>query len=108
MITLENNYDEIEKIIYEEGLRIIAVHIHADLDMMLIVLNNKRTLQRSLSYTDRLKNASTDELTNYQLIAKGVGIHWPDIDEDLSLKGFLQEEMTQSLFSFVGNVTTKS
>ena len=97
MTTSQNRYDELEKIIYEEGIRIKAVHVHEDMDMMLIVLNNKRILQRSLGYTDRLKNASTKELRNYRLIAKGVGIHWPDLDEDLSLKGFLQEEVTQSI-----------
>jgi len=97
MTTLENNYDELEKIIFEEGLRIKAVHVHKDLDMMLIVLNNKVILQRPLSYTKRLKNASLEQLTNYRLISKGVGIHWPDIDEDVSLKGFLKEEVTQSI-----------
>jgi len=97
MTTLENKYDELEEIIYKEGLRIRAVHFHKDLDMMLIVLNNKRTLQRPLSYTKRLKKASLAELNNYRLIAKGVGIHWPDLDEDLSLKGFLREEITHSI-----------
>ena len=97
MTISENKYDELEKIIYEEGLRIKAVHIHQDLNMMLFVLSNKKTIQRSLDYTEKLKNASPSELKNYKLIAKGVGIHWPDLDEDLSLKGFLKEEVTQSI-----------
>jgi len=33
------------------------------------------------------------QLKNYELISNGTGIHWPDIDEDLSLKGFLQDEI---------------
>jgi hypothetical protein len=31
------------------------------------------------------------ELLNYRLIANGTGIHWPLLDEDVSLKGFLQQ-----------------
>jgi len=36
-------------------------------------------------------------LNNYRLIGKGAGIHWPDVDEDLSLKGFLKEEIDRSI-----------
>lgn len=97
MTISENIYDELEKIIYEEGLRIKAVHIHEDLNMMLIVLSNKKTIQRSFDYTEKLKKATPSELNNCQLIANGVGIHWPDLDEDISLKGFLEEEVTQSI-----------
>lgn len=38
-------------------------------------------------------NASEEELKQYELIADGKGIHWPLLDEDLSLKGFLQAEI---------------
>lgn len=97
MNTFQNRYDELEKIIYEDGLRIKALHFHQDIDLMVIVLNNKRVLQRPLSYTDRLKKATAEQLQDYKLMADGVGIHWPQLDEDLSLKGFLKEEGTQSI-----------
>jgi len=42
-----------------------------------------------------LAQASVENLNNYRLIADGVGIHWPDVDEDLSLKVFLKEELLQ-------------
>jgi len=32
-------------------------------------------------------------LFQYELIGDGIGIHWPLLDEDLSLKGFLQDEL---------------
>ena len=85
--------DEIEKIIYEHGLRIKAIHFHKDVDLMLIILNNKKVLQRSISEFKRLKSATEKQLNNYKFIGKGTGIHWPDTDEDLSLKGFLKYEM---------------
>ncbi|MEM7108865.1 MAG: DUF2442 domain-containing protein [Bacteroidota bacterium] len=42
-----------------------------------------------------LKKATQSQLNDYRLIGKGVGVHWPQLDEDLSLKGFLREELSQ-------------
>lgn len=97
MSFFSNDYDELEKIIYEDGLRIKALHFHPDLDLMLVVLSNKKVLSRSISTSERLKKATLEQLMNYQLIGKGAGVHWPDVDEDLSLKGFLQEEINRSI-----------
>lgn len=94
MNSFNNNYDPLESIIFEGGLRIIGMHFHKDLDLMLIVLNNKKVLTRKLSSSERFKNATSDQLSNYRLISNGVGVHWPDLDEDLSLKGFLKEELS--------------
>ena len=60
---------------------------------MLIVLNNGKTLSRNLSISSRLAAATIDQLQNYELMGKGKGIHWPNLDEDLSLRGFIQEEI---------------
>jgi hypothetical protein len=68
-----------------------------DLDIMLILLNNKKILQRKVSMTERLKSASLEQLQNYEV--SRTGIHWPVIDEDLSLRGFLKEEMLNVLKS---------
>lgn len=59
--------------------------------LMLVVLNNQKVLQRKLSSSYHLLNATPEQLQNLQLIGGGIGIHWPDVDEDLSLKGFLKE-----------------
>ena len=87
--------DAIDRLIYKEGLRIKAVHFHQDLDLMLIILNNGRVLQRTLSFSRRLHQATEESLNHYEFIGEGTGIHWPDIDEDLSLRGFLEEELSQ-------------
>lgn len=68
-----------------------------DLDIMLILLNNKKILQRKISMTERLKSASLEQLQNYEV--SRTGIHRPNIDEDLSLRGFLKEEMLNVLKS---------
>jgi len=64
------------------------------MDLMLVVLNNKRVLQRKISSSPRLSSATAEQLQNSQLIGGGIGVHWSDIDEDLSLKGFLKEEFS--------------
>ncbi|HEX4372185.1 MAG TPA: DUF2442 domain-containing protein [Puia sp.] len=93
MNTSVNNYDAIEKLIYEEGLRIEAIDLHPELDVMLIVLNTKAVLHQKLSTYERLKSSDGSALIQYQLMANGTGIHWPLLDEDLSLKGFLRDEL---------------
>ena len=62
---------------------------------MLIVLNNGSVLQRTLSFSQRLQQATLEQLSHYAFIGEGTGIHWPEVDEDLSLHGFLEEELLQ-------------
>ncbi|MGK7388818.1 MAG: DUF2442 domain-containing protein [Candidatus Cyclobacteriaceae bacterium M2_1C_046] len=93
MSSLENKYDPIEKLIFIEGLKIKTIHFHQDLDLMIIVLSNGKIMKIRLSVFSGLKNATEEQLMDFRLIGKGVGVHWPQLDEDLSLKRFLQEEL---------------
>ena len=88
-----NKYDAIEKMIYEEAIRIDAIDVHPELDVMLIILNTKAVLHQRLSSYKRLNDAAKEDLLNYEFTGNGTGIHWPGIDEDLSLKGFLRDEL---------------
>ncbi len=94
--------DELEQRIYTGGLRIKALHFHGDMDLMLIVLNNKKVLSYPISSSRRLSEATENQRNNYELIGKGVGIHWPEVDEDLSLKGFLRREVSLSIDMALG------
>jgi hypothetical protein len=49
-----------------------------------------------------LKGADRVQLLKYELIGGGTGIHWPLLDEDLSLKGFLQDELRRVVKSKKG------
>ena len=91
--SINNRYDAVEKIIFEDGLRIIAIEVYPELDMMLIILNTSAILRQKLSSYPNLKAAGKDALNEYEIIADGAGIHWPALDEDLSLKGFLRDEL---------------
>ena len=93
MNTSVNNYDTIEKLIYEEGLRIDAIDFHPELDVMLIILNTKAVLRQRLSAYKKLYEADKNSLIDYELICNGTGVHWTFLDEYLSLKGFLRDEL---------------
>ena len=94
-----NKYDTIENIIFEEGLRITSLEISPENDKLLIHLNTQLTFVAPTKNYNGLKNASAKRLKNYRLVGSGVGIHWPDLDEDLSLKGFLKEFLLQRVKS---------
>lgn len=93
MNTSQNKFDALEQLIFSEGLKIKAVTFHKELDLMLVILNTKAILRQKISSYPRLAKATEADLTSYELIADGVGIHWPSLEEDLSLKGFLQSEL---------------
>ena len=83
--------DPLDRLIFEEGLRIKNLWFDQDLDLIVVLLNNKKIIQRPISDFVRLKNASIEQLANYQ--TDGIGVHWPNMDEDLSLRGFLKYEL---------------
>ena len=105
MSTFPNSqYDAIEDLIFSEGLRIQALDFHPELDMMLVILNTNVVLNQNLSTYSSLKNAEKGLLLQYELIGEGTGVHWPELDEDLSLKGFLQSELRRVVKSGNGSV----
>ena len=106
MSTSVNNFDSIEKIIFEEGLRIQAIDIHKELDLMLVILNTKAILRQSISKYPALKNASQAQLNSYELISN-VGVHWNLLDEDLSLKGFLKDEIKRIVYNDYSHLSGK-
>ena len=67
-----------------------------------LILNNKKVLTHPISSSQLLADATEEQRSNYELLGKGIGIHWPDLDEDLSLKGFLQEEIIRSVEQVLG------
>ena len=48
-----------------------------------------RTIITPLAWFPRLQHGTTDECSNWRLIGNGIGIHWPDLDEDISVDGLL-------------------
>ncbi len=105
MSTLPNNqYDAIESLIFTEDLRIEALDFHPDQDLMLVILNTKVVLTQNLSSYHSLKTADKSQLLQYELVGRGNGVHWPLLDEDLSLKGFLRNELRKVVKTGKGSI----
>ena len=58
-------------------------------DTLTAELSDGRTISVPLAWYPRLMHASEQERSNWELIAGGTGIHWPDLDEDISVEGLL-------------------
>ncbi len=59
-------------------------------DMMRVSLSDGREIGVPLDWFPRLKGATSAQRENFRLIAGGVGIHFPDVDEDVSVEGLLR------------------
>lgn len=97
--------DPIDQLIFEEGLRIKSLWIDKALDMIIVLLNNKKLLKRPLSNFKSLTNASPSQLADFE--NDGTGIHWPQLDEDISLRWFLKYELSRIVIP-IGNRTLYS
>ena len=58
-------------------------------EVLQVFLSDGREIRVPLEWFPKLRDASHDERAHWRLIGKGIGIHWPDLDEDLSLEGLL-------------------
>ena len=52
-------------------------------------LDDGRTISVPLAWSWRLSEATAKQRGNFRIIGDGIGIHWPDIDEDISAEGML-------------------
>lgn len=58
-------------------------------DSLTVELTDGRSLSVPLGWYPRLLHATQNERKNWRLIGKGQGIHWEDLDEDISVEGLL-------------------
>ena len=58
-------------------------------DALTVELSDGRTLSVPLAWFPRLLHATPEERNNWRFIGKGQGIHWKDIDEDISIENLL-------------------
>ena len=59
-------------------------------DTLSVDLMDGRTISVPLTWYPRLLNATPKQRNNWQICGGGYGIHWPEIDEDLSTEGLLR------------------
>ena len=70
-------------------------------DTLSVDLSDGRTISVPLAWFPRLLQSTPEERNNWRLIGRGRGIHWEDIDEDISVEGLLAGRPSgESQFSF--------
>jgi hypothetical protein len=66
-----------------------ARHVRFTGDSVVVELRDGRTVSVPLKWYPRLAAGRPAERRNWELIGVGTGIHWPDLDEDISVEGLL-------------------
>ena len=69
--------------------RACATSVRFTKDMMCVQLSDGREISVPLEWFPRLRSATAAQRSRWCLIGKGIGIHWSDIDEDVSVSGLL-------------------
>ena len=68
----------------------LAEHIEFTEDDIIVSLVDGRKLFVPLIWFPRLANATRNQLEDCEFLGDGEGIHWPELDEDLSVTGLLR------------------
>jgi hypothetical protein len=71
-------------------MRTIARKVSINDNELIMLLADGRKISVPLAWFPRLLHATTDQRQNFELLGEGEGIHWPDVDEDLSVAGLLR------------------
>lgn len=66
-----------------------AVDVTFTKDSLVVTLADGRCVSAPLVWFPRLLAATAKQRKNWRLIGKGVGIHWEDVDEDISVRSLL-------------------
>lgn len=68
---------------------VFAQSVSFDENAMTVFLDDGRSVSVPLTWYPRLLEGTLSERQHYELIGDGEGIHWPDLDEDISVEGIL-------------------
>jgi len=66
-----------------------AQNVQVTDDELIVALDDGRTIVVPLAWYPRLLHGTKEERENWRLIGAGEGIHWPDLDEDISIEHLL-------------------
>lgn len=81
-------------------------------EALVVELIDGRTVSAPLAWYPRLLSGSTVERNHWRLTGKGMGIHWPDLDEDISVENILaghsSNESQASLKRWLENRASRS
>jgi len=69
---------------------ILALNVRFTEDALNVELSDGREVSVPLEWFPRLRNATPAQRNNWRFIARGIGIHWEDVDEDISVVSLLR------------------
>jgi hypothetical protein len=72
-----------------EAVAVLAHHVVVTAETLSVDLSDGRTIAVPLAWYPRLLDGTPRERNRWRLIAGGEGIHWPDLDEDISVANLL-------------------
>ena len=64
-------------------------HVRVTEDEIIARLADGRVISVPLAWSWRLSEATPEQRAHFRLIGSGQGVHWPDVDEDISVEGML-------------------
>ncbi len=67
-----------------------AIDVSVTDDALRVTLADGRELTAPLEWFPRLRDATPAQRSNWRLIGRGQGMHWPELDEDISVAGLLR------------------
>jgi len=67
----------------------LAQQVSVTDEALVVDLVDGRTISVPLAWYPRLAHGSPEERANWRIIGQGEGIHWPDLDEDISIENLL-------------------
>lgn len=67
-----------------------ALRVAVTSEYLTVDLNDGRSISVPLAWYPRLLQGTPEERNNWRLLGKAEGIHWPDLDEDISIENLLR------------------
>ena len=58
--------------------------------MICLLMSDQKEIRFPVNLNTKLKNATEQQRKNIEIICRGTGLHWPDLDEDLSVTGIIE------------------
>ena len=71
-------------------LTTVAVSARAECERVVVCLADGREISFPVALNRKLREAQPAQRANLEIICGGTGLHWPDLDEDLSVLGILE------------------
>jgi len=73
----------------DEPRAVAGEDVKVTADTLIVELSDGRTIAAPLAWFPRLQHGTAKERNHWRFIGRGEGIHWPDLDEDISVESLL-------------------